>query len=274
LVYAKANNNYLVNQNPQLDAGVSPVDGRQMMYMNGSSMATPVAAGAAALLLQANPSLTPNLVKMILMYTAQPLSGFNMFEQGAGQLNLEGAVRLAKAVRTTFTTLTPVGEPLLTTLTPPTPQTTIAGHSFNWSRGLIMGRTYATGADLISKYQKIYGTGIIFGDTIIFGDGIIFGDNTLLSSGIIFGDNVMISDGGLLGTGNRFLNVSTLVADGIIFGDNTIFGDGIIFGDNIIFGDSTLRGDAITQAQSARTNGDQTLTTKLEVDTGVDCLDY
>ena len=33
---------------------------------------------------------------MILMYTAQQLPNFNMFEQGAGQLNVDGAVRLAR----------------------------------------------------------------------------------------------------------------------------------------------------------------------------------
>src|SRR5207248_3176989 len=100
LIYAEAPNNYLVTHNPSLDAGVSPVDARRMMYMNGSSMATPVAAGAAALMLQANPTLTPNLIKAILMYTAQPLSGFNMLEKGTGEINIEGAVRIARVVRT------------------------------------------------------------------------------------------------------------------------------------------------------------------------------
>src|SRR5205085_8566646 len=103
--------------------GVSPVDGRKMMYMNGTSMATPVAAGAAALLLQANPNLTPNMIKMILMYTAQPLAGFNMFEQGAGEINIEGAIRLAKLVRTDLSSTTTLGSPLLTTLVAPVPQT-------------------------------------------------------------------------------------------------------------------------------------------------------
>ncbi|HKR61892.1 MAG TPA: S8 family serine peptidase, partial [Pyrinomonadaceae bacterium] len=79
IVHAQAVDNLLVANNPQLDAGVSPVDNRRMMYLNGTSMASPAVAGAAALMLQANPTLTPNLVKMILQYTAQPLSGFNSF---------------------------------------------------------------------------------------------------------------------------------------------------------------------------------------------------
>src|SRR5678816_4206671 len=99
------------------------------MYLSGTSVAAPVVAGAAALLLQVNPKLTPNLIKAILMYTAQPLAGFNTFEQGAGQLNIEGAVRLAKLIRTDLTASTPLGSPLLTGA-PPAPQTTIAGHSF------------------------------------------------------------------------------------------------------------------------------------------------
>ena len=84
------------------------------MYLSGTSMATPIVAGAAALLLQANPKLTPNMVKMILMYTAQPLAGANMFEQGAGEINIEGAVRLAKLVRTDLPSPTALGAPLLT----------------------------------------------------------------------------------------------------------------------------------------------------------------
>src|SRR5204863_8310690 len=132
LIYAEAPNNYLVTHNPSLDAGVSPVDARRMMFMNGSSMATPVAAGAAAILFQANPALTPNLVKMLLMYTAQPLAGYNMLEQGAGEINIEGAVRLARLVRTDLSSATPVGAPLLTSLSPPIPQTTLVGQTFNW----------------------------------------------------------------------------------------------------------------------------------------------
>src|SRR5215207_864648 len=69
IIDAQAAGNLLVTQNPTLDANVSGSSARDQMYLSGTSMSAPVAAGAAALMLQANPSLTPNMVKALLMYT-------------------------------------------------------------------------------------------------------------------------------------------------------------------------------------------------------------
>src|SRR6185295_18248961 len=177
LIYAESPNNALVTEFPALDAGVSISPNRKMMYLNGTSMSSPVVAGAAALLLQVNPHLTPNMIKMILMYTAQPLAGFNSLEQGAGQVNIEGAVRLAKLIRTDLTNATPLGAPLLTTSILPTPQTTIANYTFSWSQGLVLDYTVATGTDLIAKYQKVYGTSILMSDGVIENDSILMSDS-------------------------------------------------------------------------------------------------
>jgi hypothetical protein len=219
-------------------------------------MATPVAAGAAALLLQANPQLTPNLVKTILMYTAQPLAGFNQFEQGAGQLNVEGAVRLARLVRTDLTAATPVGAPLLTAAEAPAPQTTISGHTFTWARGIIVGHTYATGVDLITRYQRTYGLGLTLGSGVIIGDGHLAVDQAVMSDGVIIGDHVMTGSGVIIGDGVPFLAVSQLLGDGVIIGDGG------------------LCADAVMQAQSATLNGDDTPSMPVEADGGVDYLDY
>jgi serine protease AprX len=54
---------------------------------SGTSMATPHAVGAAALLLQANPSLTPREVKELLMRTARNI-GYEANAQGAGRADV------------------------------------------------------------------------------------------------------------------------------------------------------------------------------------------
>ena len=66
------------------------------LSLSGTSMASPVVAGTVALMIQVNPSLTPNAVKAILQYTAQKYPNYNALTQGAGFLNVVGAVRLAR----------------------------------------------------------------------------------------------------------------------------------------------------------------------------------
>jgi hypothetical protein len=66
------------------------------LSLSGTSMAAPVVTGTVALMLQANPSLTPNAVKAILQYTAQFSPAFDPLTQGAGFLNARGAVQLAR----------------------------------------------------------------------------------------------------------------------------------------------------------------------------------
>jgi serine protease AprX len=68
------------------------------LSMSGTSMASPVVSGTIALMLQANPALTPNLVKAILQFTAESREGYDTLTQGAGFLNTRGAVELAQTL--------------------------------------------------------------------------------------------------------------------------------------------------------------------------------
>jgi serine protease AprX len=82
------------------------------LSLTGTSMAAPVVTGTVALMYQANPSLTPNLVKAILQYTAEHKSRYNDLTQGAGFLNARGAVQVAKAfVGSAGSTLGSVADP-------------------------------------------------------------------------------------------------------------------------------------------------------------------
>jgi serine protease AprX len=62
---------------------------------SGTSQAAAVVSGAAALLLQQRPTLTPDQVKKLLMSTAVPMTGVDAVAQGAGELNIQAAVAAA-----------------------------------------------------------------------------------------------------------------------------------------------------------------------------------
>ena len=79
-----------------LSAGSVPTAALPYLSLSGTSMAAPVVSGTVALMLQANPNLTPNAIKAILQYTAQVYRGYNALTEGAGFLDAVGAVRLAR----------------------------------------------------------------------------------------------------------------------------------------------------------------------------------
>ena len=278
LAFAEAKDNLLVMQSPHLYANTAGKYEHKMMSLSGSSVATPIAAGAAALLLQANPRLTPNMVKMILMYTAEQLRGFNAFEQGAGSLNVEGAVRLARAVRTDLTNSTPVGAPLLATKAP-YPSTgisyadtlqvldpltgavvgtkTVSGvHNFTWAQGIILDHTYAAGADLITKYQAVYGQGALLSDGVLVGDGVIVTDRSMMSDGVLIGDTILTSSGLTLGEGYPFCGAGALLSDGVLLSDGSVMGDGVLLSDGIIMNDGAVAGDAAPLGYTAMMKGE------------------
>jgi serine protease AprX len=68
------------------------------LSLSGTSMAAPVVSGTIALMLQANPALTPNLVKAILEFTAETRPEYDSLTEGAGFLNARGAVELAQSL--------------------------------------------------------------------------------------------------------------------------------------------------------------------------------
>ncbi|MBA2524723.1 MAG: S8 family serine peptidase [Pyrinomonadaceae bacterium] len=59
---------------------------------NGTSFSAPQVAGTIALMLEANPGLTPAQVRNILQRTATPLTPYYLYETGAGLLNVHAAV--------------------------------------------------------------------------------------------------------------------------------------------------------------------------------------
>ncbi len=101
---------YFSSRGPTIDMRIKPdilapgeyitssVPGGQYQSWSGTSMATPLVTGAIALLRQAyGNDVPPRLLKEKLMFTAKDL-GLNVYEQGAGRLNLQREPRVVVAV--------------------------------------------------------------------------------------------------------------------------------------------------------------------------------
>ncbi|MBS1810257.1 MAG: S8 family serine peptidase [Acidobacteria bacterium] len=234
--------NTLLSVYPSLLAQDDGSVDERMMYLSGTSMAAPLVAGAVALMLQVNPNLTPNLVKALLMYSSQPLKGFNMLEQGAGQLNVDGAVRLAKLVKTTMPTT--VGGALLSASLP-AQSSTIAGTTFLWGQGVITNFGFLSGSGLMQYWQGVYATGTILGNATTYASNAFSLVSGKTSTGISLKSGAFKINGTGVILGDA---VNTTFASGTVLGDGTILGDGLVLGDGVVLADGVVLGDGTTRA--------------------------
>jgi hypothetical protein len=126
-------------------SGTIPTSYLPYLSLSGTSMAAPVVSGTVALMLQANPALTPNQVKAILQYTSQVYKGYDALTQGAGFVNAEGAVALARYLGTPSTMPYPGRE--------------------DWSRQLIWANRRIRGGRLTSD-ANAWSAGVVWGDAL------------------------------------------------------------------------------------------------------------
>jgi serine protease AprX len=159
----KNRGNRLSNTHPSLRVGNESRGNRGIMRLSGTSVAAPAVAGTVALMLQANPGLTPPLIKAALQYSAQPMNNANLVQQGTGQLNIDGAVKIAQALRTDIASAVRngrirVGDSLLAPgKSLPAPVSLLNNESVQWSRLIFAGGSYVlSGAPLLMQYQAFY----------------------------------------------------------------------------------------------------------------------
>lgn len=136
--------------------GTVPTATEPYLSLSGTSMAAPVVSGTIALMLQANPTLTPNLVKAILQYTAEARPAYDALTQGAGFLNARGAVELALSVSAPATQ----------------PAALVADGS--WSQQVIWGNRRIGGSEILAA-ASAWRTDVIWGsETTPEGDDIVW----------------------------------------------------------------------------------------------------
>ena len=169
--------------------------------LSGTSMATPVVAAAAALLIQKDSSLTPDQVKARLMktawkgmaatssiYDATTNTTFNvqqdLFAIGAGYVDVGAALASSEKIGSTQSAISP--------------------------RAIVL----STGkVQLTSSYPNLTGLNVVWGSNVVWGENVVWGSNVLLANNVVWGDNV-------------------------VWGTNVSSGYNVVWGSNVVWGDS------------------------------------
>jgi serine protease AprX len=137
-----ANSTLYNTKSAYLLPGTVPTSYPPYLSLSGTSMATPVVTGTVALMLQANPALTPNAVKAALQFSAETHASYDALTQGAGFLNAQGAVALARFLAA--------------------PSTVAYPSDTMWGRTLLWGTHRVTGG-LLTPDANAWQTGTLWG---------------------------------------------------------------------------------------------------------------
>jgi serine protease AprX len=223
---------YMVN-GPYLLNGTVPTSYLPYMSLSGTSMAAPVVTGTVALMLQANPSLTPNAVKAILQYTAEPYQGRDALTQGAGFLNAKGAVELAVHLTA--------------------PETLPYPDASTWSRQIIWAN-HVTSGGTFTPDATAWSLAVTWGDATIHGLPITWGikdggpwqtTELLLTRNVVWG----ILCGGLDCLVVPW-NAQIMAATDAGEGDTVVWGAGDGEEDTVVWGASEDEGDTVVWGAS------------------------
>jgi serine protease AprX len=241
------------------------------MYMSGTSVSAPIVSGAAALILQANPGLTPPMVKAVLQYTAQPMPNANLLQQGAGQLNIAGALTLVKTMRTDVASSIAAGRMSSgTTLQTPTMRLTttrssnFSGESLAWSRMVFVGGNRIVSGDaLFTKFQPFYDPKITWAKSVVLKREPTFWDinksyvkrftetrltNTkLLTAGVVDGTGLLGAHSLTNKTG--LFMPSKSLADLFIAGSGFVLAEGLVLAEGFVLAEGLVLAEGVVMSE-------------------------
>jgi serine protease AprX len=177
---------------------VAPLVGTPKYFrLSGTSMATPLVSGAVALMLQKDPSLTPDQVKARLMKTAW--KGFNQYTQswdeygnnyhnqydiftyGAGYLDIEAALNNTDLATGVALSPTAVYDPISGTVSIVNTTSVVwGGASVVWgATSVVWGNSVVWGANTFTSNSVVWGsTSVVWGASSVSGFSVVWGANS------------------------------------------------------------------------------------------------
>jgi subtilisin family serine protease len=213
------------------------------MYLSGSSMATAFVSGTAALMLEANPALSPTQVKTLLLLSAVKMTKPHMFEQGNGFLNGYTAVKLAEAMDVENEQLSFTVDPTWILNGENGPEEVVSGGAFVWDDRVFY-------SDLVDVTGSFWGEGVIWADNLFDPGSVIWTDNFFDPGSVIwsdFFDGVIWADffDGVIWADFFDSVIWADFLDGVIWAD---FFDGVIWADDFFDPDGVIWADSVIWA--------------------------
>jgi serine protease AprX len=189
--------------------------------LSGTSMATPAVAGAAALLLQEQSTLTPDQVKARLMKTAYKmgltstsayvphllqtfLSFYDLFSNGSGLLNVQTAINNTDlAPATVGAALSPSVSYNAQTHTVSLVEgnLTVAPTSVVWGSSVVWGASVVWGSSLVSGTSVVWGSSLPWNDNALSAFSVVWGASTTAQS-VVWGASVSSTDAAFTDAGD------------------------------------------------------------------------
>ena len=204
---------------------ITGTDGNNDYFkLSGTSMATPAVAGAAALLLQEQSTLTPDQVKARLMKTAYKmglfsssayvphlfmsfLNFYDLFSVGSGLLNVQSAIAnndLAPATVGSALSPTAVYNPLTHTITLVKGNSTVASTSVVWGSSVVWGTSVVWGASLVNGTSVVWGASVPWNDNTLSAFSVVWGASTGTTSAtsVVWGASVSTANSAFTDAGD------------------------------------------------------------------------
>lgn len=185
--------------------------------LSGTSMATPAVVGAAALMLQENPSLTPDQVKARLMQTTYKMgltstsayvphllqtfiSTYDLFSVGSGLLNVQSAINSnALAPSNVGAALSPtaVYNSQTGVVSLVYGNSNVSPYSVVWGSSVVWGTSVVWGASEVSGTSVVWGASLPWNSNLLSAFSVVWGSSTgtaTTASSVVWGASVGSAD--------------------------------------------------------------------------------